>query len=66
MRTKVTISILVLLLSASSVLNTNACTGLRLITEDGGVVVGRTLEFGLDPHSEILVFPAGKEISSSL
>ncbi len=66
MRTRVSILILIFVMSATSVLNTDACTGLRLITEDGGVVVGRTLEFGLDPHSEILVFPAGKEITSSL
>nr|WP_321357873.1 choloylglycine hydrolase family protein [uncultured Draconibacterium sp.] len=66
MKTRVTIAILILTLGASSVLNTNACTGIRLISKDGGVVVGRTLEFGLDPQSEILVFPAGKEITSSL
>lgn len=66
MRTRVTITILILALSASCVLNTSACTGLRLIAKDGGVVVGRTLEFGIDPQSEILVLPAGKEITSSL
>ena len=66
MRTKVTITILIFIMSSTSVLRTNACTGLRLIAEDGGVVVGRTLEFGLDPNSEVLVFPAGKEITSSL
>lgn len=66
MRTRVTIAILILALNLSCILNTNACTGLRLIAKDGGVVVGRTLEFGFDPQSEILVFPAGKEITSSL
>ncbi len=43
-----------------------ACTGFRLIAADNGVVIGRTLEFGLDPESEILVIPAGKEITNSL
>ncbi len=43
-----------------------ACTGLRLIAADNGVVIGRTLEFGLDPESEILVIPAGSEITNSL
>ncbi|ANQ49381.1 hypothetical protein MY04_2007 [Flammeovirga sp. MY04] len=43
------------------VFNSNACTSLRLIAKDGGVVVGRTLEFGLDPKSDILVIPAGKK-----
>lgn len=66
MRTRVTITILIFAMNLSSILNSNACTGLRLIAKDGGVVVGRTLEFGLDPQSEILVFPAGTEIKSSL
>lgn len=38
-----------------------ACTGIGLTAEDGGVVVGRTLEFGAPPESEMIVFPAGSE-----
>lgn len=36
-----------------------ACTGIRLIAEDGTVVYARTLEFATDLHSEILVVPRG-------
>jgi choloylglycine hydrolase len=36
-----------------------ACTGIRLIAEDGTAVHARTLEFGLDLHSEIMMVPRG-------
>jgi choloylglycine hydrolase len=36
-----------------------ACTGIRLIAEDGSVIHARTLEFGLDLQSNVLVFPRG-------
>ena len=32
-----------------------ACTGIRLIAKDGGVVAARSLEFGFDLHSEVMV-----------
>lgn len=44
----------------------NACTGIRLIAEDGGVVVGRTMEFGFDVKSDTVVVPAGTELTTSL
>ncbi len=43
-----------------------ACTAIRLISRDGSVVVGRTMEFGFDVDSEAVVIPAGTKISSSL
>jgi choloylglycine hydrolase len=43
-----------------------ACTGIRLIAKDGGVVAARTLEFGLDLHSEVMVIPAGTALTGSL
>jgi len=43
-----------------------ACTGIRLIAKDGGVIAARTLEFGFDLHSEVLVVPAGAALSGSL
>jgi choloylglycine hydrolase len=36
-----------------------ACTGIRLIAADGSVVHARTLEFGLDLQSDVLVIPRG-------
>ena len=43
-----------------------ACTGIRLIAGDGGPVVGRTLEFGFDVQSDVVVVPAGTKLTSSL
>ena len=36
-----------------------ACTGIRLTAADGSVVRGRTLEFGSDIHSEVIMIPRG-------
>jgi choloylglycine hydrolase len=44
----------------------DACTGLRLKAKDGGVVVGRTMEFGFDLKSDAVVVPAGTALRSSL
>jgi choloylglycine hydrolase len=43
-----------------------ACTGIRLIAKDGGVIAARTLEFGFDLHSEVMVIPAGTALTGSL
>jgi len=43
-----------------------ACTGIRLIAKDGGVVAARSLEFGLDLHSEVMVVPAGTTLTGTL
>ncbi|WOJ91094.1 choloylglycine hydrolase family protein [Methylocapsa polymorpha] len=42
-----------------------ACTGIRLIAKDGGVVPGRTLEFGFDLKSDVVIIPKGVTISGS-
>jgi len=43
-----------------------ACTGIRLVAKDGGVVPGRTLEFGVDLRSKVLIVPAGNTLSGTL
>ena len=43
-----------------------ACTAIRLTAGDSGVVVGRTMEFGVDVQSDIVVVPAGSKLTSSL
>src|ERR1700733_8996202 len=43
-----------------------ACTGSRLIAKDRGVVAARTLEFGFDLHSEVMVVPAGTTLTGTL
>lgn len=41
-------------------LSADACTGIRLLAKDGGVVYGRTMEWGaFDLHSRVLIIPRG-------
>ena len=42
-----------------------ACTGGALIAKDGGVAVGRTLEFGQPLDSVLAVWPAGSEFTGT-
>ncbi len=44
----------------------DACTALHLTAKNGGVVVGRTMEFGIDVQSDAVVVPAGTRLTSSL
>ena len=53
-----TIGVCATLLS-SAVHPAQACTGIRLTAQDGTVVHARTLEFGIDIHSDVLVVPRG-------
>jgi choloylglycine hydrolase len=43
-----------------------ACTGIRLVAKDGGVITARTLEFGFDMHSNVMVVPAGTAFTGTL
>ncbi len=43
-----------------------ACTGIRLIAKDGGVIAARSLEFGFDLHSDVMVVPAGTMLTGTL
>jgi choloylglycine hydrolase len=36
-----------------------ACTGIRIVAEDGTVVRGRTMEFAIDIHSDVIMVPRG-------
>ena len=49
------------MLFAFAPIKARACTGMRLIAADGSVVYGRTLEFGKNLHSEVLMIPRGYE-----
>jgi choloylglycine hydrolase len=51
--------------AAMIIAQAQACTGVRLIAEDGGVVPGRTLEFGFDLKSNVIVIPKGTTITGS-
>ena len=41
-----------------------ACTGIRLKAADGGVVTGRTLEFGVVIPTDIVAIPRGQAFAS--
>ena len=43
-----------------------ACTGISLTPADGAAIRGRTLEFGFPMNSDVLIVPAGKELSGTL
>jgi choloylglycine hydrolase len=43
-----------------------ACTGISLKAKDGAAIRGRTLEFGFPMQSNVIVIPAGKEMSGTL
>ena len=43
-----------------------ACTGISLKAKDGAAIRGRTLEFGFPMQSNVMVIPAGKEMSGTL
>jgi len=44
----------------------HACTGIQLVAKDGGVVAARTLEFGLDLQSQVLIIPPGTAMQGAL
>lgn len=43
----------------------DACTGLKLIADDGSLVHGRTLEFGIDVKTSVVVVPRGYEFTGT-
>lgn len=43
----------------------NACTGLKLNAQDGSIVHGRTLEFGIDIVTSVVVIPRGYEFKGT-
>ena len=43
-----------------------ACTDFQVKAEDGGIVIGRSMEFALEMGSEIVTFPRGEEIVSEM
>jgi choloylglycine hydrolase len=60
------LAIALLITSLITAPTAQACTAFRLVAKDGGVVYGRTMEFGFDVKSDVVVVPAGTEISGSL
>ena len=45
--------------------NVNACTGMKLTAQDGSVVNGRTLEFGVEVDSQVVVVPRNFEFAGT-
>ena len=42
------------------------CTTLQLKAKDGAVIVGRTMEFGIDPKSHLMIVPPGTKMTGTL
>lgn len=66
MRVKSLLAVLAIMVACLYASSAIACTGIQLKAKDGGVVVGRTLEFGIDVRSDIAVVPAGTHITNHL
>jgi choloylglycine hydrolase len=58
-RKLVSSAIALALLSSGCLQPVLACTGIRLVAEDGTVVPARTLEFATDPQSDVIMVPRG-------
>jgi choloylglycine hydrolase len=43
-----------------------ACTTLLIVAKDGAVVSGRTMEFGFDVKSDVMIIPAGTRMTGTL
>lgn len=67
MRTIFTSTLALSALVAGSVFNPAlACTGISLDAQDGAIIRGRTLEFGVSVESKVLVIPPGQALSGTL
>ena len=63
---KQTLGLIAVAVTTIGMSTASACTALHLTAKDGGVVVGRTMEFGLDVKPDAVIVPAGTELASSL
>jgi len=59
LRKALTSAVAAVLLVSGTGQSMQACTGIRLIAEDGTVVHARTLEFASDIHSDVVMIPRG-------
>ena len=58
-RKLISCAIVCLLMMGLAAQSSLACTGIRLTATDGSVIRGRTLEFGTDLNSDVLMIPRG-------
>ena len=63
---KQTFGLIAIAVTTLGMSTTSACTALHLKAKDGGIVVGRTMEFGLDVKPDAVIVPARTELVSSL
>jgi choloylglycine hydrolase len=56
---KSTIAFIALAVTTVGITSASACTALHLEAKDGGIVVGRTMEFGLDVKPDAVIVPVG-------
>ena len=61
---KLLVSVAVCCFLISSMLEAKACMVFRIKAKDGTMIIGRTMEFGLDVKSNLVIVPRGKEFVS--
>ncbi|MBA4418997.1 MAG: choloylglycine hydrolase [Syntrophus sp. (in: bacteria)] len=59
------VAIATMLLLQGVVISSEACTGTKLKADDGSIVTGRTMEFGLKAPSAVTIVPRGTETTAS-
>ncbi|QZT37195.1 choloylglycine hydrolase family protein [Halosquirtibacter xylanolyticus] len=60
MKQKLSTILILMVLLMSQTIRTNACTGVKLIAENGDVIYGRTMEWGaFDLNSRVAIVPQG-------
>jgi choloylglycine hydrolase len=63
--TTMVVFLMVGLLLSGPFMPANACTGIKVQTDDGAVVTGRTLEFGLTAPYAVTIVPRNTEVTAA-
>lgn len=64
MKLKLRVVLAAVLAALAPAMEAGACTVFRITAKDGAIVTPRTMEFGADVHSRVVVVPRGKEYAS--
>jgi choloylglycine hydrolase len=60
------IALLVQIIALALPAPSEACTGIRLKAQDGSVIFARTMEFGVQINSDVVVIPRGMELAGTM
>ena len=64
-KTMVALVLVAGLLIQGATFSTEACTGIKLKADDGSVITGRSLEFGIQAPSAVTIVPRGSETTAT-